>query len=92
MRQRRSARDPQYKSEAYQLVQSRLAENVERLRSSKGWTQEEAAHRCAMATRQFQHVEHGTANVTLTTVARLCEGLEVDVGLLFVRPRRRKTA
>lgn len=91
MRQRRAERAAQYESAAYSAIQARLAGNVEHLRDQKGWTQEEAAHRCEMATRQYQHVEHGTANVTLTTLARLAEGFEVDVEALFLRRRRRWT-
>ena len=85
----------QYESAAYSTVQAKLAENVERLREDRRWTQEEAAHQCAMSTRQYQHVEHGLANVTLTTVAGsnhskdLCEyEITSDAALLVGEPLR----
>jgi transcriptional regulator with XRE-family HTH domain len=53
------------------------------LRAEKGWTQEEAAHRCGMTTRHLQSVEGEDVNATLTTLARLSEGFEVDVAQLF---------
>jgi transcriptional regulator with XRE-family HTH domain len=90
MKRRRAERAAQYESAAYSTIQARLAGNVEHLRGTMGWTQEEAAHRCEMATRQYQHVEHGTANVTLTTLARLTDGFGVDVEALFVRRRPAK--
>lgn len=87
MKQRRAERAAQYESAAYHAVRKRLASNVAALRRLNGWSQEEAAHRCEMATRQYQHVELGTANLTLTTLARLIDGFGVDVESLFLRRR-----
>jgi transcriptional regulator with XRE-family HTH domain len=64
-----------------------LAASVRSLREEKGWTQEEAAHRCGMTTRLLQRVEGQEVNLTFTSLARLCEGLEVDV-VQLLKPRK----
>ncbi|WP_084737932.1 helix-turn-helix domain-containing protein [Cystobacter ferrugineus] len=78
-RTRRPERAEQYESAAYRELQARLATAVRRLREERGWTQEEAAHRCGMTTRLFQRVEGADVNLTFTSLARLCEGFGVDV-------------
>lgn len=87
MRRRRTDRADQYESRAYKDLQRRLAANVHRLRKERGWSQEEAAHQSGMSTRLLQRVEAEDVNITLTTLARLCEGFEADVLRLF-EPRR----
>lgn len=82
-RKRRPERAEQYESEAYRELQRRLAAAVRRLREQNGWTQEEAAHRCGMTTRLYQRVEGEEANLTFTSLARVCAGFEVDVARLF---------
>jgi transcriptional regulator with XRE-family HTH domain len=85
-RQRRPERAEQYESASYRDLQSRLAASVRHLREARGWTQEEAAHRCGMTTRLFQRVEGEDVNLTFTSLARLCDGFEVDV-VQLLKPR-----
>jgi DNA-binding Xre family transcriptional regulator len=82
-KRRRIAREPQYRSPAYLRLLDQLAEGVSALRSHRGWTQEEAADRASMGLRHFQAVEGQESNVTLTTLARLCEGFGVEIRDLF---------
>lgn len=73
------------KTPGYEEIVERVAANVRRLRETRGWTQEDAAHRCAgLHVTLYRMVEGGRANITATTLARLCAGFEVDVKELFV--------
>jgi transcriptional regulator with XRE-family HTH domain len=78
MRRYQAERQKQYESPVYRELAEWLATNVRSLRTKRGWSQEEAAHRSGMATRILQRVEAADVNITLTTLARLCEGFEVD--------------
>lgn len=72
------------KTPGYEGIVERVAANVRRLRETRGWTQEDAAHRCAgLHVTLYRTVEGGRTNITATTLARLCAGFEVDVKELF---------
>jgi transcriptional regulator with XRE-family HTH domain len=88
MRRRRAERTEQYASPTYLEIQERIARNARRLRERHEWTQEDAAHKSGLSTRLYQRVEAGDSNLTLTTLARLCEGFAVDISELFRRKRR----
>ena len=90
-RQRNKTREHQYESGTYLSIQERIAGNCRRLRESAGWTQEEAAHNIGLSTRLLQRAEACDANLTLTTIARLCHGYEVDISELVAWRRRGKS-
>lgn len=89
MRRRRQGRTEQYEAPEYRDLLARLSLNLRRLRDARGWTQEEAAHLCDMATPLFQRVEGMATNLTMTSLSRLCTGFKVDPRELF-RPGSRK--
>lgn len=65
------------------LLRQRLARSVGKLRSARGWSQEEAAEQAGLNPRHYQKIEEGSVNVTLTTLERLCRAFAVDVVRLF---------
>ena len=68
----------------YRSVVERVAANVRQLRQARGWTQDELAERCGgLDLTVLRAIENGRANLTAITVARLCEGLGVDVSEVF---------
>lgn len=91
-KRRKTARQPQYESAAFLDIQARVAAAVRSLRKKAKISQEEAAHRCEMSTRLLQQVESAQANLTLTTLARLCEGFEVDISRLVRKVPTKRAA
>lgn len=91
MRRRREERSGQYTAETYVDLVTRLAANVRRLRRQRRWTLEEAAANSGIALQHLQRVEAARANITMTTLARLCDGLDVDPRILL-RPTRKAPA
>lgn len=83
VRRRREERLSLYEGATYRALQERLAQNVLRLRKVDDMSQEEAAHLCQMSTRLYQRAESEEANLTLATIARICDGFRVDVVELF---------
>ncbi len=67
----------------------RLADNARAERKRRTWSQEEAAHRCELTTRQYARVEAGVTDFRLSTVQRVCGGLELAIGDILGRGRRR---
>lgn len=86
-RRRRSERLALYRTRTYRDLLARLSRSLLALRAARGLTQEDAAHLCGLSTRLYVSLEHGDGNATLVTIARVCDGLHVDIAELFA-PRK----
>lgn len=75
-----------YTLPTYRRLQRLVAANVRAERERLGLTQEDAAEASKMSVRLWQHVEAGTANLSLITIARVVDGLKMDAASLF-QPR-----
>jgi transcriptional regulator with XRE-family HTH domain len=59
-----------------------LAAVVRRLRTERGETQEDLAHKAGLTVAAFARIERGDANPTWTTVTRIAAALEVTLAAL----------
>lgn len=64
-------------------VRKRLSANIKRLRSEKGWSQEELADQAGLHRTYISGVERGVRNPTVTVVERIAQALEVRSGDLL---------
>ena len=64
------------KNEAYL---KKIGENITRIRKSRGFTSKELGYRCDIDKSALIHIEKGRINVTVTTLAKIAEALEVEV-------------
>ena len=87
-KKRKTKRLELYQRKTYKMLLKNMANNIKQLREQESLTQEEAAHRCSMPTRQWQMIETGEANTTLVTIARLCDGLGVSIEVIFAGKKR----
>jgi transcriptional regulator with XRE-family HTH domain len=61
----------------------RLGTNLLRLREARRWNQDETAARCGMNQQNYQRIEAGRVNVTMSTLTRLAGALEIDIADLL---------
>jgi transcriptional regulator with XRE-family HTH domain len=79
----------EYAEKLKEHVGRRIAE----LRERAGFTQQDIADAIGTTTPNYQRIEHGIQNVTLETMSRVANALQVRVADFFapvenVRPRR----
>lgn len=58
-------------------IRRQLARNLKRLRTEKGWSQEELAEQAGLHRTYVSGVERGVRNPTITIVATLAKALGV---------------
>lgn len=59
-----------------------LAATLRRLRTQRGETQEDLAHRAGITVAAYARIERGHANPTWTTVVRIAAALEITLAAL----------
>jgi transcriptional regulator with XRE-family HTH domain len=70
-------------SASYRKLVSGLGKQIRKLRQARGWTLEQAAEAMSMDSTQLAKIEAGSLNITLVTLVRIADGLEVKVNALF---------
>ena len=70
-------------------VQRRLGLQIQRLRTAKGWSQEELAYRADIHRTYISGLERGTRNPTVTVVERLVKALGCTWSDLLDRTNKR---
>jgi len=66
-----------------QQIQRKLGERIRKLRSRKGWSQEEFAAVSGLHRTYIGAVERGEKNLTLSTVHILAKTLNTSIAQLF---------
>jgi transcriptional regulator with XRE-family HTH domain len=66
-----------------QQIQRRLGDRIRKLRSRKGWSQEEFAAVSGVHRTYIGAVERGEKNLTLTTMHTLAKTLDTSMAQLF---------
>lgn len=72
-----SATLPLVTDHEYHRARKRLALAMKRRRIELGLTQEDVADRLGIVPRQYQKLESGGVNITLRTLARIANALEM---------------
>ena len=58
------------------------------VRTTKGLTQTEVADRCLMTQKQISEFENGKLNVTMSTLFRLLNAVQLNINLVEFDPKK----
>jgi transcriptional regulator with XRE-family HTH domain len=64
-------------------IRARLGRNIKRLRSDKGWSQEQYAFEAGIHRTYVSDIERGARNPTISVVEKLAKPLGVPPGRLL---------
>lgn len=67
-----------------------LAENMRRLRTKRGWTQEDLAFECELDRSFLGHVEREARNISLDNLEKIARAFGVPVAELFALDERQQ--
>lgn len=62
---------------------SQLGKRIRKLRSERGWSQEEFADICALNRSYMGRIERGELNLTLDSLQKVAKGLGLSVSALL---------
>ena len=65
-----------------------LAAWYKSVRTTKGLTQTEVADRCLMTQKQISEFENGKLNVTMSTLFRLLNAVQLNINLVEFDPKK----
>jgi transcriptional regulator with XRE-family HTH domain len=67
-------------------INERIAARVKELRDKQGLTQEELAWRSEIDRTSMNHIENGRRNISIATLEKLVDGLEISFQDFFSAP------
>lgn len=74
------------RSRRAETVLEDIGRRVAEIRRTHGWTQEDLAEKLGVAARYLQAIEQGDENLTVESLVRLADTLQVSVLELFQPP------
>ncbi|MBI2339799.1 MAG: helix-turn-helix transcriptional regulator [Deltaproteobacteria bacterium] len=73
-----------HRSMRWETLAKRIGRNIQKIRTEKGFTQEQAAERSHdLSLRHWQYLEAGKKNLTVNTLIALSKALDVDIKALL---------
>lgn len=67
----------------FQLFLKQLGENLKRVRTNKGLTQEFLAEMNNIDYKYYQRIEAGAVNITIKTLYKISQSLDIDPKILL---------
>ena len=63
----------------YEEIIKLIAQNIKKIRISKGLSVQEVAYRCDMERSNLSRLEAGRTNMTIKTICLICTALNVEI-------------
>ena len=67
----------------YEDIIKLIAQNIKKIRTSKGLSVQEVAYRCDIERSNLSRLEAGKTNMTVKTICLICNALNVEISDLL---------
>lgn len=67
----------------YEEIIKLIAQNIKKIRTSKGLSVQEVAYRCDIERSNLSRLEAGRTNMTIKTLCLICNALNVEISDLL---------